>query len=107
MPWAANVEDRTVPGANVFPSRPHDELGRLKRNPFGATYNMDQWDYLQHTLPGGQPPVTPLADPSFSLDPSIFARAKAARYGPPPGWGESYLPTPSPPGLTLNSWGPG
>jgi hypothetical protein len=87
MPTSQNIDDRTVPGANVFPSRPHDQLRRMQVNPFGQTYNSDQWDYLQNHLPGGQPPTTPLQDPDTVLDPSIMAHIRAAQpQQPVPYW---------------------
>ena len=79
MPASQNIEDRTAPGANVFPSRPHDQLNRNRIGPYGQTYNLDQYSWLQNNLPGGQPPTTSLQDPNLALDPSITANIKDAQ----------------------------
>jgi hypothetical protein len=79
MPSSANIEDRRTAN-NVFPSRPHDQIHRMMVNPFGQTYNMDQWDFLQRNMPqlaALKAPTTPLPDPSLSLDPSIMAQQRA------------------------------
>jgi len=68
---------------NIPPSstRPHDRLPwtRSGINPFGTPYNMDQWDYLESHLPGGQMPTTALQDPDFAYDPSIVANIRDAQ----------------------------
>jgi hypothetical protein len=100
MPVSPNIEDRRsgappadVPANNAQQQSIYIEPGFDLGAPGTHVYDMDQWQWLQKHFPQNVP-LTPLADPDFSLDPSIMAHARALQAKQQPLPSDSWHPYP-------------